>query len=100
MQGVTAQGEASTMCDERDQQTQHQQEMNLNQDEQQQYPHNQYYPHQHYAATTAFHVSKPSHALSAIITPPALSNTSIILGDDYFHVSRIVENIQVTTTTS
>ncbi|KAF5812556.1 putative transcription factor NAM family [Helianthus annuus] len=93
-EGVTAQGEASTTCDESDQRTQLQQQMNLNQDEQQQYPHNQYYPHQHYAATTAFHVSKPFHALSAIITPPALNNTSIILGDDYFHVSRIVENIQ------
>ncbi|XP_076896186.1 NAC domain-containing protein 75-like isoform X2 [Bidens hawaiensis] len=71
-------GEASTTCDERDLQKQH-----------------QHYPHQHHVATTAFHVSRPSHAISAIITPPPLNHTSInILDDDSFHVSRIIETFQ------
>ncbi|XP_076921829.1 NAC domain-containing protein 75-like isoform X3 [Bidens hawaiensis] len=75
---VTAPGEASTRCNEHDLQ--------------QQYPNHQHYPHQHYAATTAFHVSKPSHAMSAIITPPVLNNTSSnILDDGSFHA---MENFQ------
>ncbi|KAI3805666.1 hypothetical protein L1987_28239 [Smallanthus sonchifolius] len=79
---VTTPGEASTTCDERD--LQHQ--MNLNHDLQQ-------YPHQHYVATTAFHVSRQSHAMSAISTP--LNHTSVGLDDDNsFHVSRIMENFQ------
>ncbi|KAJ0751693.1 putative transcription factor NAM family [Helianthus annuus] len=82
---VTTAGEASTTCDERDLQKQHQQ-MNLDQDQ-------QHYPHQHQVATTAFHVSRPSNAMSAIVTPP-LNHTSVVLDDDSFHVSRIIESFQ------
>ncbi|XP_039038036.1 NAC domain-containing protein 75-like [Hibiscus syriacus] len=43
-------------------------------------------------ATTAFHISRPSHPISTIISPPPpLHHTSIILDDeDSFHVSRIM----------
>ncbi|KAJ0891142.1 putative transcription factor NAM family [Helianthus annuus] len=84
---VTTAGEASTTCDERDLQKQHQQ-MNLDLDQDQ-----QHYPHQHQVATTAFHVSRPSNAMSAIVTPP-LNHTSVVLDDDSFHVSRIIESFQ------
>ncbi|KAJ0531972.1 putative transcription factor NAM family [Helianthus annuus] len=79
---VTTAGEASTTCDERDLQKQHQQ-MNLDLDQDQ-----QHYPHQH-----QFHVSRPSNAMSAIVTPP-LNHTSVVLDDDSFHVSRIIESFQ------
>ncbi|MFS7965331.1 hypothetical protein Hanom_Chr09g00760991 [Helianthus anomalus] len=88
LQVVTTAGEASTTCDERDLQKQHQQ-MNLDLDQDQ-----QHYPHQHQVATTAFHVSRPSNAMSAIVTPP-LNHTSVVLDDDSFHVSRIIESFQV-----
>lgn len=71
-----------------------QHQMNLEND-QQQFPHHQHYPRQEQVATTGFHVSRQSHAISAIITPPTLNHTSIILDDDSFHVSRIMENYQV-----
>ncbi|KAD6454967.1 hypothetical protein E3N88_09673 [Mikania micrantha] len=87
---VTTAGEASTTCDERDLQKQHQQHMNLDYGQQQ----NPHYPHQHQVAATAFHVSRPSHAISAIITPSPLNHTSMILDDDSFHVSRIIESLQ------
>ncbi|KAI3671040.1 hypothetical protein L1987_64596 [Smallanthus sonchifolius] len=76
---VTTAGEASTTCDERDLQRQHN-------------SHDQYYPSQHQVATTAFHVSRQSHAISAIITPPPLNHTSI--DDHSFHVN-IIESFQV-----
>lgn len=57
--------------------------------EHQQHPHQ--IPHHHLAATTAFHISRPSHSISTIISPPPLHHTSIILDDhDSFHVSRIM----------
>ncbi|KAE8722004.1 NAC domain-containing protein 73 [Hibiscus syriacus] len=40
--------------------------------------------------TTAFHISRPSHPISTIISPPPLHHTSIILDEDSFHVSRIL----------
>lgn len=84
--GTTA-GEGSVTCEARDLQRQHQQQqMSLE-------SHQQHYPHQH-VAETAFHVSRPSHAMSAIISPPPLRHTSIIHDDDSFHVSRIMENFQ------
>ncbi|OMO67376.1 No apical meristem (NAM) protein [Corchorus capsularis] len=60
-------------------------------DQQQQQPP----PHHHHtdhpiAATTAFHISRPSHPISTIISPPPLHHTSIILDEDSFHVSRIM----------
>ncbi|KAI7731625.1 hypothetical protein M8C21_029984, partial [Ambrosia artemisiifolia] len=85
---TTTGGEASTTCDERDLQKQHheQHQMNLDHDQ-------QHYPHQHQLATTAFHISRPSHAMSAIMNPP-LNNTSVVIDDDSFHVSRIIESFQ------
>ncbi|KAL0337333.1 UNVERIFIED_CONTAM: NAC domain-containing protein 75 [Sesamum calycinum] len=51
------------------------------------------------AAATAFHISRPSHSISTIISPPPLHHTSInILDQDHsFHVPRIIlppENFQ------
>lgn len=58
--------------------------------------HNQH--QHHHISTTAFHVSSPSHSISAIISPPPLHHTtSIMLDEDSFHVSRIMlqnENFQ------
>ncbi|KAI4347040.1 hypothetical protein L6164_007889 [Bauhinia variegata] len=52
----------------------------------------------HQIATAAFHISRPSHPISTIISPPPLHQTSIILDDSpYHHVSRIMlqnENFQ------
>lgn len=51
------------------------------------------------AAATAFHISRPSHSISTIISPSPLHHTSIILDQDHpFHVPRIMlpnENYQV-----
>ena len=52
----------------------------------------------HQLATTAFHISRPSHPISTIISPPPLHHTSIILDQDPYHVPRIMlqnENFQV-----
>ncbi|XP_047946088.1 NAC domain-containing protein 75 isoform X1 [Salvia hispanica] len=54
--------------------------------------------HHHHIAATAFHISRPSHSISTIISPPPLHHTSIILDQDHpFHVPRIMlpnENYQ------
>ncbi|XP_022732159.1 uncharacterized protein LOC111286452 isoform X2 [Durio zibethinus] len=50
----------------------------------------QQHPTHHQIATTAFHISRPSHSISTIISPPPLHHTSIILDEDSFHVSRIM----------
>ncbi|XVE98060.1 hypothetical protein REPUB_Repub03eG0072800 [Reevesia pubescens] len=59
-----------------------------------QHHHQQQQQHQHHThhqiATTAFHISRPSHPISTIISPPPLHHTSIILDEDSFHVSRIM----------
>ncbi|CAK9152785.1 unnamed protein product [Ilex paraguariensis] len=55
----------------------------------------QHSPHQ--VATTTFHISRPSHSISSIISPPPLHQTSIVLDEDSFHVSRMMlqnENFQ------
>ncbi|XVF88660.1 hypothetical protein PTKIN_Ptkin19aG0068300 [Pterospermum kingtungense] len=63
--------------------------------------HDHHHQHQthHQIASTAFHISRPSHPISTIISPPPpLHHTSIILDDDSFHVSRIMlqnESFQV-----
>lgn len=61
--------------------------------------HHQQQQHHHAAhhqiATTAFHISRPSHPISTIISPPPLHHTSIILDQDSY--SRIMlqnENFQ------
>ncbi|GMI97772.1 NAC domain containing protein 75 [Hibiscus trionum] len=66
--------------------------------------HDHHQQHQHHhqqhhiqMATTAFHISKPSHPISTIVSPPPLPHTSVFLNDDSFHVSRIMlqnENFQ------
>ncbi|KAJ8750773.1 hypothetical protein K2173_015954 [Erythroxylum novogranatense] len=59
-------------------------------------PHHQPQHHHHHAqphhqiATAAFHISRPSHPISTIISPPPLHHTSIILDEDPYHVSRII----------
>ncbi|KAJ9688277.1 hypothetical protein PVL29_014131 [Vitis rotundifolia] len=51
--------------------------------------HHHHHPH-HQLATAAFHITRPSHSISAIISPPPLHHTSIILDEDSYHVSRIM----------
>ncbi|KAG6421037.1 hypothetical protein SASPL_117586 [Salvia splendens] len=67
-------------------------------------PHHHVTTHDHHhqiaaAAATAFHISRPSHSISTIISPPPLHHTSIILDQDHpFHVPRIMlpnENYQI-----
>ncbi|OIT03553.1 PREDICTED: uncharacterized protein LOC109225605 isoform X1 [Nicotiana attenuata] len=67
--------------------------------DQQLHQHQHQHQHHHQVATASFHISRPSPPISAIITPPPLHNTSIILGhDDAFHVPRSIilpnENFQ------
>ncbi|CAA2960456.1 NAC domain-containing 73 isoform X1 [Olea europaea subsp. europaea] len=46
---------------------------------------------QHQIATAAYHISRPSLSISAIISPPPLHHhTSIILDEDSFHVPRTI----------
>ncbi|XP_050219889.1 NAC domain-containing protein 75 isoform X2 [Mercurialis annua] len=52
--------------------------------------HQQQHHLHHQIATTAFHISRPSHPISTIISPPSLHHTSIILDDDPYHVSRLM----------
>ncbi|XP_062149514.1 NAC domain-containing protein 75 isoform X3 [Alnus glutinosa] len=56
-----------------------------------------HHPHHQIATATAFHITRPSHPISTIISPPPLHHTSIILDQDSYHVSRIMlqnENFQ------
>ncbi|XP_021276920.1 NAC domain-containing protein 73 isoform X1 [Herrania umbratica] len=59
-------------------------------DHQHQQQQQQHHHTHHQLATTAFHISRPSHPISTIISPPPLHHTSIILDEDSFHVSRIM----------
>ncbi|KAH1241762.1 NAC domain-containing protein 75 [Glycine soja] len=58
----------------------------------------QQHAHHHQISNSAFHISRPSHPISTIISPPPLHHTSIILDDNNsYHVSRIMlqnENFQ------
>uniref|UniRef100_A0A6V7QR33 NAC domain-containing protein n=1 Tax=Ananas comosus var. bracteatus TaxID=296719 RepID=A0A6V7QR33_ANACO len=40
--------------------------------------------------TAAFHVSRPTNAISAIVSPPALQQQTSVVLDDPYHVSRII----------
>ncbi|XVE54162.1 hypothetical protein DITRI_Ditri03aG0058400 [Diplodiscus trichospermus] len=60
------------------------------QQQQQQQHHHQHHHTHHQIATTAFHISRPSHPISTIMSPPPLHHTSIILDEDSFHVSRLM----------
>nr|XP_043624393.1 NAC domain-containing protein 75 isoform X2 [Erigeron canadensis] len=88
-------GEASTgrnvggiTCDEHELQKQH------HMHNQPQNPHHQ---HQH---QMAYHVSRPSHPVSTLVSPSPPPhhhlhhNNSIMLDEDSFHVSRIMDNFQ------
>ncbi|KAI3714687.1 hypothetical protein L6452_21646 [Arctium lappa] len=56
--------------------------------------------HQHQMAAAGFHVSRPTHPVSNLISPPPPPphplhhNNSIMLDQDSFHVSRIMDNFQ------
>lgn len=99
MQVGTTGGEASTRsdhrrmgsitCDEHDLQQQH----HVTHENHQQNPH--HHPHQHQMAAAAFHVSRPSHSVSTLVPPHPLHHTSIMLDEDSFHVSRMMDNFQV-----
>lgn len=90
-----ASGGGGTCEDMRDHQRPHHHPMAHDHHHQQQHQH--HHPH-HQIATTAFHISRPSHPISTIISPPPLQHTSIILDQDSYHISRILlqnENFQV-----
>ncbi|KAJ8541872.1 hypothetical protein K7X08_016738 [Anisodus acutangulus] len=72
-------GPAAAAADERDMGEQHDPQLHQHQHQQ-----------HHLVATTAFHISRPTPPISAIITPPPLHNTSVILGEDAFHVPRSI----------
>ncbi|KAI3775561.1 hypothetical protein L1987_50140 [Smallanthus sonchifolius] len=65
-----------------------------------QQPHHvtQHNPHQHLMAAAAFHVSRTGHPASTLISlpppPHPFHHTSIMLDEDSFHVSRIMDNFQ------
>ncbi|GMH18056.1 hypothetical protein Nepgr_019897 [Nepenthes gracilis] len=44
----------------------------------------------HQMPTAAFHISRPTHPISEIISPPPHHHASIILDEDSYHVSRIM----------
>lgn len=50
----------------------------------------QQYHHQQQLATSSFHISRPSHPISTIISAPPLHHASIILDEHSFHVSRMM----------
>ncbi|KAM6599644.1 hypothetical protein CsatA_019253 [Cannabis sativa] len=52
----------------------------------------------HQMATTSFHISRPSHPISNIISPPPLHHTSIILDQDAYRI--MLQNHDTTTTTT
>ncbi|XAR53400.1 hypothetical protein NMG60_11021942 [Bertholletia excelsa] len=89
---VTAPG----TCEEHDQRTHHVANHEVPQPQQQQQQHHhhqhqhQHHPHQQHLATATFHVSRPSPPISTIISPPPLHQTSVILDEDSFQVSRII----------
>ncbi|KAJ6862833.1 NAC domain-containing protein 75 [Populus alba x Populus x berolinensis] len=90
---VAREASASGTCDEirEHHQMPHHVALDPHQQQTQQQQHH-YHHHQtahHQFASTAFHISTPSHPFSTIISPPPL-NHSIILDEDPYHVSRIM----------
>lgn len=83
-----AQGQGGTCEEIRDHQHPHSRPHHMPHD-----PHHQQQQHHqhHQLATAGFHISRPSHPISTIISPPPLHHTSInILDEDSFHVQRIM----------
>ncbi|XP_047309193.1 NAC domain-containing protein 75-like isoform X2 [Impatiens glandulifera] len=79
--------QASGTCEEHDMHGHHVTHEHHHHQQQQQQLHH----HHHQMATTAFHVSRPSHPISTIVSPPTFHHTSInILDDDSFNVQRIM----------
>ncbi|KAK1413878.1 hypothetical protein QVD17_29614 [Tagetes erecta] len=66
----------------------------------QQQPHHviQHNPHHHSMTTAAFHVSGPTHPVTAMVSPHPpphhLHHTSVMLDDNSFQMSRIMDNFQ------
>ncbi|KAK7245492.1 hypothetical protein RIF29_40338 [Crotalaria pallida] len=58
---------------------------------QQQQQHHQLHHHQN-MATSAFHINRPSHPISTLISPPPLHHTSIILDDNPYHRMMLQQN--------
>ncbi|KAF9680486.1 hypothetical protein SADUNF_Sadunf06G0126200 [Salix dunnii] len=90
---VAREASASGTCDEI--QEHHQRPHHVAHDPHQQQQHQQQQLHHHHTAhhqiaTAAFHISRPSHPISTIISPPPLHHTSIILDEDPYHVSRLM----------
>ncbi|XP_043718711.1 NAC domain-containing protein 75-like isoform X3 [Telopea speciosissima] len=52
--------------------------------------HHHHHHHHHQLATAAYHISRPTHPISTIITSPPLHHTSMVLDEDPYHVSRII----------
>lgn len=50
---------------------------------------------QHHQIATAFHIARPSHPISNIISPPPLHHTSLILDQDPYRIMLQNENFQV-----
>ncbi|KAJ7973756.1 NAC domain-containing protein [Quillaja saponaria] len=76
----------------------HEQQMGHHVAHEHQHQQQQHHNHAHnQIATSAFHISRPSHPISTIISPSPLHHTSIILDENSYHVSRIMlqnENFQ------
>ncbi|KAI5585298.1 hypothetical protein POPTR_006G152700v4 [Populus trichocarpa] len=88
---VAREASASGTCDEI--QEQHQRPHHVAHDPHQQQQLQHHHHHQtvhHQIATAAFHISRPSHPISTIISPSPLHHTSIILDEDPYHVSRLM----------
>ncbi|KAL5572518.1 hypothetical protein UlMin_022115 [Ulmus minor] len=49
---------------------------------------------QHHQIATAFHIARPSHPISNIISPPPLHHTSLILDQDPYRIMLQNENFQ------
>ncbi|XP_062090944.1 NAC domain-containing protein 75-like isoform X2 [Humulus lupulus] len=73
----------------------HQHHQHHHQQQQQQQQHQIH----HQMATTSFHISRPSHPISNIISPPPLHHTSIILDQDAYRIMLQNDNTTTSTTT-
>lgn len=89
---VAREASASGTCDEIQEQHQrpHHVAHDPHQQQQLQHHHHHHQTVHHQIATAAFHISRPSHPISTIISPPPLHHTSIILDEDPYHVSRLM----------
>ena len=82
--------QASGSCDEVHERHRQQHVAHHHHHHHQQHQQQHHHPQHHQIATSAFHISRPSHPISTIISPPPLHHTSIILDDSSYQVSRIM----------